>query len=91
MEATTYAGHDFRFNVAHDGLPFLAFGRRLAGDEVAQVARLDAGSDAPLAHRLHVLGDVVDHLASALAKLFAVHICWREAEISALTTIDYLF
>lgn len=70
----THTGHDFVLDVAHDFVPLLSLVRRLFGDEVAQVARLDGRRDAPLAHRLHVLGDVVDHFAAALSEFLAVHV-----------------
>ena len=73
MNNATYTGHDFLFDVGHDLLPVLALARRFLGDEIAQVAGFHGRSDPPLADRLHVLGDVVDHLATPLTKFLAVH------------------
>lgn len=70
----TYARHDLGLHVGHDLVPALALGRSLARDELAEVSRLNSGGHTTLTHRLHVLGDVVDHLSAALTELFAIHV-----------------
>ena len=70
---SSYPDHDLVLDVPHDVLPLLGLLRRLPGDQLLEVARLDVGRDAAVVDVLHVVHDVVHHLAAALTELWAVH------------------
>ena len=71
---SSYPDHNLVLHVLHDVLPLLWLLRRLLGDQLLQVAGLDVGRDAAVADVLHVVHDVVHHLAAARPELWPVHV-----------------
>ena len=79
----TYPDHDLVLDVLHDVLPLLGLLRRLPGDQLLEVARLDVGRDAAVVDVLHVVHDVVHHLAAALTELWTVHAAVASVAVAA--------